>query len=146
MLVTSMWYLDTSIIVPWFIKENKSVEIQKRIKDANHTEFVVSEWSLTEFVSAMGIKVRMKELSNETAKEAIKLLRETIAKSITLITPQVIDFKLAADYLIHFSLGLRAGDALHLAIATRIAVEKILTLDKLFLKAGQQFNLPIELI
>ena len=50
---------------------------------------------------------------------------------------------LARDYLAQPDTGLRAGDALHLAIAANNAASEIHTLDKTMLKAGMQLGLPI---
>ena len=46
--------------------------------------------------------------------------------------------------MIYFDTSLRAGDALHLAIAHNLAADKIVTLDKGMLKAGKSLNLPVD--
>ena len=40
-------------------------------------------------------------------------------------------------------IGLRAGDAFHLAIAANNGAKKILTLDQGFIKVGKQLKLPV---
>jgi predicted nucleic acid-binding protein len=53
------------------------------------------------------------------------------------------DFDLCKRYLQQFEAGLRAGDALHLAIANNRSAQKIYTLDKKLLRAGKLLGLPV---
>ena len=46
--------------------------------------------------------------------------------------------------LAQFNNNLRAGDALHLAIAFNLAVERIFTLDKGMLKDGRLLSLSVD--
>jgi hypothetical protein len=47
------------------------------------------------------------------------------------------------DYLQHYAISLRAGDALHLAIAGNHGAETIYSLDKSMIKAGKMLGLPM---
>jgi predicted nucleic acid-binding protein len=65
--------------------------------------------------------------------------------SFAVLLPNAEDFGLAKRYLGQFETGLRAGDALHLAIATNHGADVIYSLDKLFLKAGNLLGLPVSM-
>ena len=64
------------------------------------------------------------------------------ANSFRLLEPTVSDYVLAKTYIGNFSTGLRAADALHLAIAANNAAESIFTLDIGMLAAGVILGLP----
>jgi uncharacterized protein len=53
-------------------------------------------------------------------------------------------FDLTWRYLTRFDSSLRAGDALHLAIAANMAVDQIITLDEGMIKAGTILKLPVD--
>jgi predicted nucleic acid-binding protein len=54
-----------------------------------------------------------------------------------------IGLTLAKKYLARHQGGLRAGDALHLAIARNRGSERIYSLDNTLLKAGRSLGLPM---
>jgi uncharacterized protein len=66
-----------------------------------------------------------------------------IADSFAVLLPTKADYGLAKHYLGHHASGLRAGDALHLAIAANNAAQAIFTLDKIVLAAGESLGLPV---
>lgn len=64
-------------------------------------------------------------------------------ESFSIVLPDGVDFATAAKYLEMPKTGLRAGDALHLAIAANHGARKIMTLDHGFLDAGNLLKLPV---
>ena len=64
-------------------------------------------------------------------------------ESFELLLPAAADFTAAAKFLGMPKTGLRAGDALHLAIAAIHGARKILTLDTGFIEAGKLLKLPV---
>jgi hypothetical protein len=50
---------------------------------------------------------------------------------------------LSESYVENFETGLRAGDALHLAIAANRRAETFYSLDRTLLRAGRLLDLPI---
>ena len=66
-----------------------------------------------------------------------------LSESFELLAPSAADFGAAARYLELPKTGLRAGDALHLAIAVNHGARKVLTLDAGFIDAGRQLKLPV---
>jgi uncharacterized protein len=63
--------------------------------------------------------------------------------SFTVLLPEAEDFSLAKQYLGKFETGLRAGDALHLAIASNHRARTIYSLDRTLLKAGNTLGLLV---
>jgi predicted nucleic acid-binding protein len=53
-----MLYLDTSVLVPLFVAEPDSAAERDWFDDQLAQTLAISDWSITEFASAMGIKVR----------------------------------------------------------------------------------------
>jgi predicted nucleic acid-binding protein len=65
--------------------------------------------------------------------------------SFTVLLPKANDFGLARQYLGRTESGLRAGDALHLAVAHNHRAAAIYSLDKTLLKAGKILRLPVSM-
>jgi predicted nucleic acid-binding protein len=143
-----MLYLDTSVWVPLFIAEPESAAIRAWFDQVKRQALVISDWTLTEFASAMGIKVRNKQLKAEQARKAVSLMNDLATESLQIITPQRSDHARAIALLGQHALGLRAGDALHVAIAQNRDTECFYTLDRRLLDAAQQLKIkaasPIE--
>lgn len=131
-----MVYLDTSVIVPLFVPEPDSSAIREWFGQAGGG-LAISDWTLTEFASAMGIKVRQKGLKPDQARTACRLLERLAADSLQVLTPARADFARASAYLDQHALGLRAGDALHLAIAENAGAETVFSTDRQFIKGGR---------
>jgi predicted nucleic acid-binding protein len=51
-----MFYLDTSFLVPYFVSEENSAQVEKFLRAVKGEELVVSAWTATEFISALGLK------------------------------------------------------------------------------------------
>jgi predicted nucleic acid-binding protein len=82
-------------------------------------------------------------LSTAEAEAVRRELDRMLSDSFELLVPSAADFAAAAKYLEVPKTGLRAGDALHLAIAGNHGARKILTLAMGFIDAGKQLKLPI---
>jgi predicted nucleic acid-binding protein len=91
--------------------------------------------TLTEIASALAIKVRTGALSPEQRAEVIAAWTSLRTASLTMLPITEAHFAGAASYIDHIDLGLRAGDALHLAVAAG-AGQMMVTLDKLLANAA----------
>ena len=85
----------------------------------------------------------MKELSETAAARIHREFARLLEESLVLLLPSHADFALARRLLERPGTGLRAGDALHLAIAANNRAERILTLDKGLVAAGKVLKLKI---
>lgn len=136
-----MLYLDTSVLVPLFVPEPESAVIRAWFDAHADATFAISDWTITEFSSAMGIKVRSKGLKPEQARKARSLMNKLATESLRVFPPTRSDYERAAKLLDHYLLGLRAGDALHLAVAQNEDVDCLYSLDRRLVEAGRQLKL-----
>jgi len=136
-----MVYLDTSVLVPLFLPEPESERIQRWIERQSGELLSISEWTLTEFASALGLKVRTKYLQLDQAREAQRVFEKLAAESLHVHVPTRADYVRATAFLGEYGLGLRAGDALHLAIAYNEAAKAVYSLDRLFVSAGRKLKI-----
>lgn len=82
-------------------------------------------------------------LAPQAAVQADAQFEGVVDESFIVLLPNADDFSLAKQFLGHHEIGLRAGDALHLAIAKNHRAEIIYSLDKTMIKAGKSFGLPL---
>ena len=136
-----MFYFDTSFIVPYFLPEAASLRVEKFLRQFE-SGLTISQWAKTEFASALGLKCRMGQLSSEEAGVAQGRFEEIVAAYFLVLPVQERDFALAAEYLRPWERGLRAGDALHLAVAKNNHVERLYSLDKVMIAVAGQIDLP----
>lgn len=136
-----MLYLDTSVLVPLFVPEPESDRVRAWFGARAGQTLAIGDWTLTEFASAMGMKVRDKGLRADQAKRAGALMEKLAVDSLRVFTPTRSDYGKAAEHLGHHALGLRAGDALHLAIAQNQDAECLYTLDRRLIKAARKLDL-----
>ena len=137
-----MIYLDTSLVVALCVPEADSDRVES-ILAAVVEPLCTSEWTRVEFTSAIGIKVRNRELSEPSARRALADYYEAFEPGVTVLMPAREDYVLAAWYLQDLKSGLRSGDALHAAIAENNRATRLLTLDKVFVKAARKTGLPV---
>jgi hypothetical protein len=139
-----MRYLDTSLLIPLFVKEPKSAAAIAWLAGLSYANLAVSPWGIAEFSSAASIKVRTGQIDADTRTKAqaefLKFL-EFRVREVVPITPA--DFYRAAELCDQWPLGLRAADALHLAIAERRGLTAC-TLDKGMWTAAEALGLPFE--
>ena len=141
-----MIYLDTSVVVPLIVPETTSSRARSwfdRLDPQWTKELAVSVWALTEFTSAMGIKVRNREITRGQGEAARALLEDALLPNMTVVEVTPTDFRLAETMLREFSLGLRAGDALHLATASRCAAQQFVSLDRKLCNVAAALGLPV---
>lgn len=137
-------YLDTSFLAPLFQNEDTSAEIETFIAGLPADALTVSQWVRVEFSSLLARKVRMELLDKADAERIDTRFELVIRESFHVLSPAVADFDLAKRYIARFDSGLRAGDALHLAIARNHRATAIYSLDKTMLKAGAEIGLPVD--
>lgn len=137
-----MIYVDTSALVPAFIREPKSDAILAWL-ETSEQRLVVSEWSITEFSSAAAIKVRTGEIASAMAKQARARFLEFAQEHCSIAVPQRAEFRRAAELAGDTNLKLRAGDVLHLAIAEAGKVQGILCLDETMSAGAKAIGLNV---
>lgn len=86
--------------------------------------------------------VRMGDLDTNAAGKASVKFRIMVDGYFSILLPDRQDFDRARDYIDYFDTKLRAGDALHLAIAGNRGADSIYSLDRSFIAAGKLLGLP----
>ena len=140
-----MLYLDTSVIVASLSTEVASPRIQEWLAEQRVSRLHVSEWTLTELSSAMALKVRTGHFDLEQRAAALAIASRWIAESFTLLPITSGHFRIAARFADQHRLGLRAGDALHLALAADHGAT-VHTLDRRLAEAGAALGVPTQLL
>ena len=137
-----MRYFDTSFLVPLILPEATSEPIAAFFEDLAGENLAVSDWTRVEFASLLAREVRMGGLDPASARQAGSQFEAMVRESFVVLLPNRDDFDRARNWLGRFNTGLRAGDALHLAIARNRGVGHIHTLDKPMIAAGNTLGLP----
>jgi predicted nucleic acid-binding protein len=137
-----MVYLDTSLVVPIFIREPSSEAIIGWLQSSS-APLAMSDWTLVEFASATSIKVRTGQITRNTAKHAITHANAFAQKHCTVATPGRESFQRAAELASESGLNLRAGDALHLAIAASLNATAVVSLDEEMIAAAKVLGMTV---
>ncbi len=134
-------YLDTSLVVTALSPEPETANVQHWLRSREAEGFAVSDWVVTEFSAALSLKLRMDKIRVEERTLALSRFAHLAARSFESIPIVAQDFRTAAILADNSRAGLRAGDALHLAIARR-AFATICTRDKGLAAAAAIFGVP----
>jgi predicted nucleic acid-binding protein len=137
-----MIYVDTSALVPAFIREPKSDAVLARLETSGQ-RLVISEWSINEFSSAAAIKVRTGEIAPALANPARTRFLNFAENHCSIAVPQRAEFRRAAELAGNVNLKLRAGDALHLAVAEASKAEGLLCLDEIMATGAKTMGLNV---
>jgi hypothetical protein len=138
-------YLDTSLIVAALTNEARTEDVQQWLGKQPARVLAVSEWVVTEFSAALSIKLRTGQIEAGNRADALTAFRQIIADSVVMLPVQSAHFRSAARFVDLHNLGLRAGDALHLAIASDHGAT-VCTLDEKLAAAGSEVGVKTLLI
>lgn len=123
-----MIYLDTSVVVPLFVHEAGSARVLDWL-EASRDELSSSDWMLTEFASALAIKVRSGAITARAAREASREFDRFCREGMTLAAVSREAFREAARMAGVPGRRVRAADALHLAVSREMGAQAIATSD-----------------
>jgi predicted nucleic acid-binding protein len=137
-----MVYVDTSALVPLFIREPNSDAVIDWLESSGE-RVAISEWTLVEFASATAIKRRSGQATASLVKRATKRMYEFAQEHCTVAIPGGENFRRAVVLASDRRLKLRAGDALHLAIAESLNAEVILCLDHVLIESAESLGMNV---
>src|SRR5665213_1618538 len=112
-----MLYLDTSLLVAAFVQELKTAVVQPWLEARTDKELAISDWVITEFSAALSIKTRVGQLRSDLRLNALTTFARSCAESFVILSVSRPQFRIAAQLADQSALGVRAGDALHLALS-----------------------------
>ena len=138
-----MRYLDTSFIVSALTPDEIASKASRLwLREHSEVGLMISHWVLTEVSSALSLKVRTGQLSLDQRTDVQNGWRAFRETSLGLIDIIQDDFLTAASFAERYALNLRAGDALHLAIARRTGCT-LMTLDRRMADAAHEVGVII---
>ena len=132
-----MLYVDTSVIVALLTVEPTTPDVTTWYASLPDTP-ICADCLLTEFSSAVSIKLRTGQLSETHAKRVRKEFDLLAAGGLRFAPVSRTAFGQAAEMVKQHQYGLRAGDALHLAVALELGVSHMATLDETLAKNAKR--------
>jgi hypothetical protein len=140
-----MLYVDTSVLVAALTNQPRTGEMQEWLADQVAGQLVVSDWVMSEFSAALSVKLRTGQLGPAHRADAMAVFTELIDASFEVLPVSSLDFRTAGRFADQYATGLRAGDALHLAIAYNHGA-RVRTLDQTLAMAAGTLGVSAELL
>ena len=131
-----MQYADTCLLVSLFLRDSGTDAALTWLDESSNQPIMASHWSLTEFSSAAAMRVRKGDISARLHKEVLTRFRRFAQARLTLEPLQPGDFERAAAMTDIYASGLRAADALHLALCVRLS-STLCSADRIMIIAAE---------
>ncbi|MBB2166900.1 type II toxin-antitoxin system VapC family toxin [Gluconacetobacter aggeris] len=138
-------YIDTSVLVAALTNGSQTARMQSWLAGQAPEDLFISDWVFTEFSSALSIKLRTGQITVTDRANALALFMRLSTESFETLPITSQQCRTAARFSDQYALGLRAGDALHLAICADHGTT-LCTLDRRLAEAGPHIGVRTELL
>jgi predicted nucleic acid-binding protein len=139
-----MLYLDTSLIVAVFSNEVGSAPLRQWLVGQPPDDLAISDWTTTEVSSALAIKIRTGRITVDQRALALAAFNQFARENVAVFAIVGDHFRAAARIADQHRQGVRAGDALHIAVASSHGAT-ICTRDQQLAEAGPALGVPTQL-
>jgi hypothetical protein len=132
-------YLDASAVLPLFLAEVFTARSEEAL--AQEAALVLSDWTVVEVSGVIVRQARTGAISNEEARESLTAFdhwRAGVAGAETTAE----DMQASIELVRRSDLALRGPDALHIAIARRLAAT-LVTFDSRMAAAASRLGLEV---
>jgi uncharacterized protein len=135
-------YIDTSVLVALHLNETNSL-LAERWYAKCAQPMVSAIWCVTEFASALGIKLRTGQISAEQSSAAWLRFEAQCRNELQLVPVDADVFHKAALLTLNSESKLRSGDSLHLACAMALKADSIATFDVILATNSERLDLKL---
>lgn len=136
-------FLDTSVLVAALTNETRTSAVQAWLAAQAAGSCATSDWIITEFSSALSIKLRTGHLTLAERANALAVFTRLAAESLSHLSINPAHFRTAARFADQHTLGIRAADALHLAVCADYGAS-LCTLDRRLAAAAPVLGIPTQ--
>lgn len=138
-------YLDTSLLIAALTDESDTTRVQVWLDKQNADALAISDWVVVEFSAALSMKVRSRSITAVHRAAALAKFSTLVTENFAVLSVSGLQFRSAARFADRYQLGLRAGDALHLAICADHGAT-LCTLDRSLGKADPDLGVKAILL
>lgn len=137
-------YIDTSALAKWYLNENRSDDFENWIKEQD--DACISTLTATEFRCLLARRRRTGELTPALERDIYSRFELDIQHNHLSCYPVIDRHVTGAVSLMETlaDLAIRTLDAIHLNIATDLAVTQLATADRVMIQAALSIGLQVE--
>ena len=140
-----MLYLETSLLVAALTNEPQTRRMQLWLGEQEPGTLAISGWVATEFRTAIAVKLRLTQIQPAQRATILARFTQIVAESLSVLPVSAATFQAAAGLADQYLFALRAGDALHLAMAVEFGAT-LCTLDRRLAQAGEALGVQTTLL
>jgi predicted nucleic acid-binding protein len=132
-------YLDASVLLPLFIEEARTHDAHENLRG---NVLVISDFAIAEFSSGVARRSRLGEINESGAASVYAAFDAWTANAARRESLTAGDIRVATSLVRRLDLGLRAPDALNIAIAQRCEAN-LLTFDGNMARSARSLGMNV---